>query len=133
MVGLKYRRIKEPGGARSQAMIKLPGRPPRQSQPVRNAGAGLNRRELVRLVETSNRSSADAPALTKREMDVLYLVAWGMNAPEMAEALAISPRTVEIHRCNLLKKLGARNSADAVRIALTSPLRAFICGEPEGC
>lgn len=63
-------------------------------------------------------------ALSSRERDVLLgLVAGGSNKT-IAEELAISPRTVEIHRGNMMRKLGAASSGDAVRIALYAGLDA---------
>ena len=57
-------------------------------------------------------------ALSSRERDVLLgLVAGGSNKT-IAEELAISPRTVEIHRGNMMNKLDAGHAADAVRLWL---------------
>lgn len=56
--------------------------------------------------------------LTRREQQVLNLLARGLSNKLIGEELAISPRTVEIHRANLYNKLGARGSADAIRIAI---------------
>jgi len=58
--------------------------------------------------------------LTRREREVLNLVGKGLHAKEIARALAISPRTVEVHKANLMTKLGARNVAELVRFALTA-------------
>ncbi len=56
--------------------------------------------------------------LSPRELDVLGLLARGMTDREMAEVLDVSPRTVETHVGNILRKLGARNRAAATRIFL---------------
>lgn len=56
--------------------------------------------------------------LTKREEEILRLVAQGLTSNEIAERLFISPRTVETHRAHLMKKLGAKNAASLVRYAL---------------
>jgi DNA-binding NarL/FixJ family response regulator len=58
------------------------------------------------------------PALTRREKDVLRLIMQGMSDAEISGALFISPATAESHRKNLRTKLGARNSAEIVRIAM---------------
>lgn len=65
-------------------------------------------------------SDADEPTqlLTKRENLVIFGIAHGLSNANIGVALGISPRTVEIHRKNLIRKLGASNSADAVRIAV---------------
>ena len=46
------------------------------------------------------------------------LVVRGYSSKEIAARLGISPRTVEIHRGNMLRKLGNVSSADAVRIGI---------------
>jgi len=56
--------------------------------------------------------------LTKREREVLQLAAQGLTNNGIAAALSISPRTVEIHRANMIHKLGFRHQADLVRYAL---------------
>jgi DNA-binding NarL/FixJ family response regulator len=56
--------------------------------------------------------------LTARERQVLQLAAEGSTNPEIATRLFLSPRTVEIHRANLMRKLGLRNQTDLVRFAL---------------
>jgi DNA-binding NarL/FixJ family response regulator len=57
-------------------------------------------------------------ALTPREQEVVKLVAEGHTTEEIAEALVISPRTVERHRENVLGKLGLRNRVDLTRYAI---------------
>jgi DNA-binding CsgD family transcriptional regulator len=56
--------------------------------------------------------------LTPRERATLAQIVQGASSKEAARALDISPRTVEFHRTNLLKKTGARNTVDLVRKAL---------------
>lgn len=58
--------------------------------------------------------------LTCREREVLHLVGKGLHAKEIAGALAISPRTVEVHKASMMAKLGARNVAELVRFALAA-------------
>jgi RNA polymerase sigma factor (sigma-70 family) len=57
-------------------------------------------------------------ALTPREREVLQHAARGLHAKEIAAALGISPRTVEVHKARLMEKLGVRNVAELVRFAL---------------
>jgi FixJ family two-component response regulator len=56
--------------------------------------------------------------LSGREREVLELLAEGCSNKQIARALGISPRTVEIHRSNMMTKLGARHAAEAVRLRL---------------
>lgn len=60
--------------------------------------------------------------LTKREQEVLQLLAEGCSNKEIGYALDISPRTVEIHRANMMLKLSADHPADAVRIRFEAQL-----------
>jgi DNA-binding NarL/FixJ family response regulator len=61
--------------------------------------------------------------LTRREREVLAQVVQGSSTKEIAHALGLSPRTIEIYRSSLLHKLGARNAVDLVRKALTTNVR----------
>jgi len=56
--------------------------------------------------------------LTSREQEILRLIVRGSTNAEVAEKLTISPRTVETHRANLMRKLGLRNQAELIRYAL---------------
>lgn len=56
--------------------------------------------------------------LTAREREVLQLTADGLSGTEISEKLFISPRTVETHRANLMRKLGVRNQKELIRYAL---------------
>ena len=78
-------------------------------------------RLVRRLVETSRPAAAETSAdpalglLTARECQVLRRLADGLTDHEIAEALTLSPRTVEAHVSSILHKLGARNRAEAAR------------------
>lgn len=65
----------------------------------------------------AHRALSKMGLLTPREIDVLRAVSGGLSNQAIGKGLSISPRTVECHRANLLKKLDAKNSAEAVRIA----------------
>lgn len=69
-----------------------------------------------------HRALAKLDLLTPREHDVLLAVAEGLSNEVIGKRLSISPRTVESHRANVLKKLDAKNSAEAVRIAFEAKL-----------
>jgi DNA-binding NarL/FixJ family response regulator len=55
--------------------------------------------------------------LTQRELSVLRLVAQHQTDKEIASALAISPRTVGAHVCNILRKLGVESRRGAMNVA----------------
>lgn len=56
--------------------------------------------------------------LTPREREVLELITRGQSNKEAGRELGISPRTIEVHRARVMEKLGARNTADLMRIVL---------------
>lgn len=58
--------------------------------------------------------------LTAREREVLEQAAKGLHAKEIAAALGISPRTVEVHKTRIMEKLGVRNVAELVRFAIAA-------------
>jgi two-component system, LuxR family, response regulator FixJ len=60
--------------------------------------------------------------LSLREREVLSDLSQGLSNKEIAMHLGISPRTVEIHRSNLITKIGAKSSAHAIRIAIRGDL-----------
>ncbi|WP_299563722.1 PhnD/SsuA/transferrin family substrate-binding protein [uncultured Sulfitobacter sp.] len=60
---------------------------------------------------------SSAAGLTPREREILDLVARGNSTKEIAIQLGISPKTVEFHRANLLRKFGARTSSQLVALA----------------
>ncbi len=70
-------------------------------------------------------SRTDAPAkdtpkvaLTRREEEVISLVAKGLTSQDIGKRLNISPRTVETHRARIMTKIGVSNAAGLVRYAL---------------
>lgn len=80
-------------------------------------------RRLDRAEATADRSRDAATrlqALTPRERDVLEGLAKGLPNKTIAYDLGISPRTVEIHRANLMSKLGVRSLSEALRIAFAA-------------
>jgi len=67
----------------------------------------------------ASQDSAVQAHLTPRERLILVEIVKGLSSKEIARALEISPRTVEFHRANLLKKFGAKNTAELVRKVLS--------------
>jgi len=83
-------------------------------------------REQRRLVdERHHRQHAEKlSSLSAREREVLELAATGLHAKQIAAALGISVRTVEIHKQHIMEKLGVRNVAELVRFALGAGSRS---------
>lgn len=59
----------------------------------------------------------EAPTLTRREIEVLQLIAEGFTNAEMSEKLFVSVTTIDTHRKHLLAKFKARNTASLIRLA----------------
>lgn len=72
------------------------------------------------LAEERSADAAKLAALTPREREVLEHAARGLHAKEIAAALDISPRTVEVHKTRIMEKLGVRNVAELVRFAIAA-------------
>jgi len=58
-------------------------------------------------------------ALTPREAEVMQLVVDGLPNKAMAARLGVSPKTIEVHRANVMRKTAAESLADLVRMAIT--------------
>ncbi len=71
----------------------------------------LSQRRHVEAAERAER-------LTPRERDVLDLLAEGLQHREIAERLAISPRTVEVYKARMMEKLQCRSLAEVVRLGI---------------
>jgi two-component system response regulator FixJ len=86
---------------------------------MRDAIADFNKRTIPAGELNRNRSSVKwQGSLTAREHEVLSHIAAGATSKEVAVRLAISPRTVDAHRGRIMDKIGARNTAELVRIVL---------------
>jgi two-component system, LuxR family, response regulator FixJ len=80
--------------------------------------AGLKRTDSGR--EKAKDASVRLQVLTPREREVLDGLAQGLPNKTIAYDLGISPRTVEIHRANLMTKLGVRSLSEALRLAFAA-------------
>lgn len=76
--------------------------------------------ESVALEE--NASEGSVGVLTKREREILALVAGGLTSKAIGEKLALSPRTVENHRARIMEKLAITNNAGLIRFAIANNL-----------
>jgi NarL family two-component system response regulator LiaR len=79
---------------------------------------------LQALVKQANRrtESANITPLTKREQEILTLVAMGMTNPQIADQLVISTSTVQFHVHNILTKLQVQTRTEAVAVAIQNKL-----------
>jgi DNA-binding NarL/FixJ family response regulator len=73
---------------------------------------------ILYVEQVKNSSQKPVETLTPREREVLHLAAQGYTNAEIAAHLVISPRTVEVHRANMMRKLGLRTQADLIRFAI---------------
>lgn len=87
---------------------------------VEAAFARLNRTDDV--AATESEAKVRIAALTPREQEVLEGLAQGLPNKTIAYDLGISPRTVEVHRANVMTKLGVHTFPDALRIAFAAGL-----------
>lgn len=77
----------------------------------------FTRLEVVRRTE---QAKMHVQSLTKRETEILQALGHGRSSKVIARELDLSPRTVEMHRANVMKKLGMSSLAEAVKLALLS-------------
>ncbi len=87
-------------------------KPPQEEALLRSVGEAFERDRERRADE------ARVSSLTPRERQVLNLLVAGENYKEVAARLQVSPKTVEGHRVNLLRKLGFRSVVEAVKFVL---------------
>lgn len=67
--------------------------------------------------------------LSARETEIRDMICTGKTSKEVAQALQISPRTVDVHRDHIRKKYGARNTVELVRMVMIGP--AGFANEPD--
>jgi DNA-binding NarL/FixJ family response regulator len=77
---------------------------------------------VLKNTRQKNHLKQNLPEFSERELEVLDLICREFTAPEIAEKLEISPRTVEGHRRKLLEKSGTKNIAGLVVFALKNNL-----------
>jgi two-component system, NarL family, response regulator NreC len=79
----------------------------------------LSERAIAAYAQQAQTAPAEAyETLTTREREILQLAAESTSLSEIAARLGISPRTVETHRENLMRKLGLQSQTDLIRYAL---------------
>lgn len=77
--------------------------------------AQVAQKVLTGYTRTEREPSGDEPHLTARELEVLQLVCDGKSNKEIARELFISPKTVSVHRSNIMSKLGVKSSYELFR------------------
>jgi len=84
----------------------------------------LRRKELVPVLPDEARASREQveSLLTERERGILAHIGRGLVTKEIAAVLGISPRTVDVHRTNLMRKLGVHNATALARLAIMAEL-----------
>jgi FixJ family two-component response regulator len=90
--------------------------------PAIRSAENAGRRAAAPVAPTPSRDALSR--LSRRERQVLGLMAEGMTNKIIARSLKISPRTVEIHRANMLEKLKSKSSADAIRLFFEATMPA---------
>ncbi|MGA2974511.1 MAG: LuxR C-terminal-related transcriptional regulator [Spirochaetia bacterium] len=85
--------------------------------PTRRQLRNIRNGKMYLFVPEEEPGNETRPSLTRRELEVLGLVAVGMVSREIADRLFISVATVNNHRQHILEKMGAKNCAEAVRYA----------------
>jgi two-component system, NarL family, response regulator LiaR len=95
------------------------------AQAIRAAHAGratLSMEVTQSLVQSANQPPALGLDLTEREREVLKLMVEGLNNPQIAGRLSVSPSTIKSHVSNILSKLGVASRTEAVTLALRNKL-----------
>ena len=89
---------------------------------VAEEGAFLEPRITRQVLQSYSRDDGhgekEIPHLTSREHQILKLVSTGKSNKEIAQILYISPKTVSVHRSNIMKKLGVHNSFELIRYVI---------------
>jgi len=99
----------------------------------RYLGAPLSDEPLEVWLARANRAAVDPyDTLTSREREILQLVAEGSSSTAIARRLAISARTAEAHRANVMRKLRLRNQTALIRYALSRGVLAPVLMLPRG-
>ena len=84
----------------------------------------IRRREMIKVHNGKSAIHKDQSflihKLTRREREVLLMVGQGCTSKGIAERLGVSPKTIEVHRANLMKKLDVTNVAGLTRWAVVA-------------
>jgi two-component system response regulator FixJ len=83
---------------------------------------GFERANEANSATRTDAARTQLASLSAREREVLEGLAAGYPNKTIAYDLGISPRTVEVHRANLMQKLGARSLSEALRVTFTAEM-----------
>lgn len=114
------------GGAQDLLPAPLDPRLVRRTIDAALADWHARRRALDRHREAETRLAA----LTPRERDILEAIAAGLGNKAIARQLALSPRTVEVHRANIMRRAGAGNVAELLRLQFTAEYARGVAADP---
>jgi DNA-binding NarL/FixJ family response regulator len=88
-------------------------------QDVLDGGNYFSQEIMQRMAMRLNRKNPGKyETLTERELEVLVMICNGLTNNEIGEKLFISPKTVEVHKSNIFRKTGVKNSAQLVIYAV---------------
>jgi len=73
--------------------------------------------KILEQYNSVNQAIENKPVLTRREKEILQLLYDGLNGPQIAEKLFLSPLTVETHRKNLMQKMNASTTLQLLKLS----------------
>jgi len=74
----------------------------------------------VKKIKEDNEKQKIIKKLSKRELEVLELICKGLSTKDIADTLNVSPRTIDGHRNNMIKKTGFNNTTALVSFAINN-------------
>lgn len=87
-----------------------------------NGEIAFSKEVMAIIAQPTQNELKGSPRLTRREKQILQLIAEGKTSNLIAEELFLSPLTIETHRRNLMQKLEAKNVAEMIKMALERKL-----------
>lgn len=90
--------------------------PATSNHPISGIDPKIINQESGEMIRFKNYQDVGDKLLSKREVEVVKHIASGMNSDQIAQTLHLSVYTVRRHRQNILKKLNASNTSEAVKI-----------------
>lgn len=102
----------------------------RRTAPAGEPPAALRRAHVALAAPRTRSGRRDPGGLTRREVEILQLVAHGMTNGAVARTLWVSSETVKFHLSNVYRKLGVGNRAEATRWAIEVGLADGATGNP---